>query len=83
MCYRVVVTEFRAPLLDPWNYFARCPSCRRDGELRGVGLRNRQKTFTYWCPDCQQSWDVSGPHDERWRDVGSSAESPASPNAPK
>jgi hypothetical protein len=52
------------PPLKAWQFFALCPSCRRDGEPRAVRVNGPQKTITYWCSECERSWEVTGSEDE-------------------
>ena len=47
-------------LLGPSEFFALCPSCRREGELRAARPNGRQTTLAYWCGNCRRSWDVTG-----------------------
>ena len=69
------------PLLGPWDLFALCPSCRRNGEIRAVRLGGQQKTITYWCADCQRSWNVTGTDEERSPQSEPPADSPPSADA--
>jgi hypothetical protein len=81
LCWSIVMG---VPLLGPSEYFALCPSCRREGALRAARPNGRQTTLAYWCGSCQRSWDVIGTVDvigtneAQSLDAGPAAHSPPS-----
>jgi hypothetical protein len=47
-------------LLGPWEYFSRCPGCRRTGTPQSWSRIGPEIRIEYLCRRCQRSWEVTG-----------------------